>query len=94
MVNEQQKHTSTTHTPEKSWVSLFETEEVHISEITVGDTVIEDGEAMTVGKESFNRCPFMGLSLFGDTYLLGRRLVTRLVTCEDGKLVRLTQPTG
>ena len=53
-----------------------ETKEVHISTIKIGDTVLHNGELRTVGKESFNRSEFMGVSIFGDCYRLGTKKVT------------------
>lgn len=52
-------------------------ESVHISEIRIGDLVEINGVVKTVGRNNLKYDPFMGLSLFGDTYHLGTRPVTR-----------------
>lgn len=51
---------------------------LHISKIEPGDTVMHNGKKVTVGKADLKTCPFMGLSLFGDTYNLGQKLVQRV----------------
>jgi hypothetical protein len=66
---------------------LFECEKVHISQIRQGDTVFHNGESKTVGKNSLKYNSFCGYTLFGDSYLLGRRPVIRFITVEGGKLV-------
>ena len=53
--------------------------EVHISKIEPGDTVIHNGKEKTVGKDDISYCPFMGISLFGDTYRLGTVLVKKVL---------------
>ena len=54
--------------------------QTHISEISVGDTILcPDGRIRTVGKRDIHHCPFMGRSIFGDTYQLGYSPVLRVV---------------
>jgi hypothetical protein len=53
-------------------------ENVHISLVKHGDTVMHDGEILTVDKNSIRKCPFMGRTLFGDCYRLGTKLVQRV----------------
>lgn len=50
----------------------------HITDIRQGDTVMHDGAMRTVSGNNIGRCPFMGRSLFGDTYKLGTELVQRV----------------
>ncbi len=59
-------------------VRQFPCERVHISEITVGDTVYIDGVLRTVSRANF--CPdgFMGPTLFGDSFHLGTKKITRV----------------
>lgn len=45
---------------------------VHISTIKHGDTVLIDGVEKTVGKNHIKYDQFMGYSLFGDSFMLGR----------------------
>ena len=54
-------------------------EEVHISRIHAGDTVFHAGKVRTVCRSDLKSDDFMGPTLFGDSYLLGRRPVQRLV---------------
>ena len=53
----------------------MKTKLVHKSEIKIGDTVIHNGELITVGKESISHDEFMGILLFGDSYRLGYKMV-------------------
>lgn len=50
---------------------------VHISQIRIGDTVEIDGNLKTVGRHNLKNDVFMGRTLFGDSYRLGRLPVTR-----------------
>lgn len=50
---------------------------VHITDIQPGDIVLRDGVAVTVGPKDIKRCPFMGSSIFGDSYLAGHRPVPK-----------------
>lgn len=53
-------------------------EKVHISQIRVGDTIIHEGFMRTVSGNNIKRCSFMGKTIFGDSYNLGYKLVTRV----------------
>ena len=57
---------------------------VHISTIKAGDTIIHNGEVKTVSGNNIKYCSFMGVSLFGDSYNLGHKLVTKII---DNKLL-------
>lgn len=57
---------------------------VHISAIKVGDTVKHDGAIRTVCANDLKSCPFMGITLFGDSYQLGYKLVDK-VTDKHGR---------
>jgi hypothetical protein len=54
-------------------------QKVHISQIRPGDTVFHEGHERTVSKSNIKRSPFMGVSLFGDTYNLGYKKVTKIL---------------
>ena len=54
------------------------TEQVHISKIGIGDTIIHDNHERTVCKSNIIHDSFMGTSLFGDSYNLGYKFVTRI----------------
>ena len=56
----------------------YSTSEVHISSIKPGDTVKHEGIIKTVSKNNIKRCSFMGLTLFGDSYQLGYKPVSRV----------------
>lgn len=51
----------------------------HISLIRPEDTVFHEGRVRTVGYKDIKRDAFMCHTLFGDSYILGRRPVHRLV---------------
>ena len=53
-------------------------EEVHISLIQGGDTIVHEGKMRTVCNGNIKSCSFMGKSLFGDSYHSGRKTVTRV----------------
>lgn len=53
-------------------------DEVHISQISVGDTVEHEGKITTVCAKDIRRDRFMGLTLFGDSYRLGYKPVKRV----------------
>lgn len=54
-------------------------EMTHISEIRQGDTIEHHGSLITVDGNHIRKCQFMGLSIYGDTYSLGNKLVKRAV---------------
>lgn len=59
----------------------FNIEEVHISQIRVGDVVLHDNnETETVCRKYLKYDSFMGIALFGSSYKLGRTLVKRSIT--------------
>lgn len=55
------------------------TEKVHISRIRIGDAIIHNGKERTVTGEFIKRDSFMGISIFGDTYHFGYKLVERVI---------------
>ena len=57
----------------------FKTENVHISSINVGDVVMFEGKTKTVCCDDIRRDPFMGLTLFGDSYRLGYKPVKKVI---------------
>jgi hypothetical protein len=58
---------------------LYEIKEVHISTIRGGDTVMHNGEMKTVSFNNIKRDSFMGSSIFGDSYKLGRKKVQKII---------------
>jgi len=54
-------------------------EQVHITEIKSGDAIMHNGELKTVCNRTLKRSEFMGTTLFGDSYSLGYKLVTRVL---------------
>jgi len=56
----------------------YTTSQIHISNVTVGDTVIHNNEMKTVSNTNIKRDSVMGTSIFGDTYHLGKNLVTKV----------------
>lgn len=53
--------------------------EVHISTIRGGDTVEHNGQMKTVCFNDIKYCSFMGHSIFGDSYKIGRTLVKKII---------------
>lgn len=51
---------------------------VHINDIKVGDTVEHHGVIKTVGACNMGGDKFIGRTLWGDSYMGGRKLVTRV----------------
>lgn len=57
----------------------MKTENVHISRINAGDTINHNGKLRTVNRENIKRNTFSGITLFGDSYNLGHKLVKRIL---------------
>lgn len=51
---------------------------VHISQISVGDTIEHEGELKTVSGNNIKKS-FMGITIFGDSYNLGTKPVKKVV---------------
>lgn len=59
-------------------IHVSKIEDVHISQIRRGDTVLHNGKLETVCRSSISWCDFMGASLFGDSYRCGTVPVKRV----------------
>lgn len=57
----------------------MKTIEVHISTIVAGDTIMHNGEMKTVSGNNIKFDSFMGTTLFGDSYRLGHKKVTKVL---------------
>ena len=58
----------------------YRIENIHISTVKVGDTILHtDGQLRTVCRNNIKVDQFMGLSLFGDTYMLGLQPVKKVI---------------
>jgi hypothetical protein len=57
----------------------METIQQHISMITVGDTILHNGEVKTVSGHNIKYNSFIGITLFGDSYNLGYKKVIKLI---------------
>ena len=57
----------------------IEYEKVHISTIKQGDVILHNGELVTVSNNFIKRDPFMGLTLYGDSYNLGNKPVIKVI---------------
>lgn len=53
-------------------------EEVNIKDIRIGDAVLHEGYIRTVGANNLKHSDFMGITLWGDSYKLGYKLVKRI----------------
>ena len=60
-------------------------EKVHISRVRSGDTIVHDGVLSTVTSTNISWSSFTGRTLFGDSYRLGRKLVTRVTLKNYGR---------
>ena len=58
-------------------MSAFIFSEVCINSLSVGDVVLHNGKEMTVSRGDIKRCSFFGVTLFGDSYHLGRKKVMK-----------------
>jgi len=63
----------------------MELENVHISEIKSGDAIMHNEKIRTVCNRTIQKSSFMGITLFGDSYSLGYKLVQRVVFLRDKK---------
>lgn len=57
----------------------MKTKEVDIFSIKHGDTIVHNGNVVTVTAKDIRRDSFMGITLFGDSYSLGRKPVVKVV---------------
>lgn len=53
-------------------------EQIHITDVKIGDAILHNGEVKTVCNQTRKVCQFMGVTLFGDSYNIGNKLVTRV----------------
>lgn len=58
-------------------MSAFIFNEVDISTIRHGDTILHEGEEITVDKKDITITDFMGISIFGDCYHSGCKKVLK-----------------
>lgn len=54
-------------------------QKIHISLVRAGDTVFHDGKVKTVCPNNLTYDTFMEHGLFGDSYILGRKPVQRVI---------------
>ncbi|MEX0597122.1 MAG: hypothetical protein WD512_11535 [Candidatus Paceibacterota bacterium] len=54
------------------------TQNVHISTITIGDTIEHNGQLKTVTATNIGGDSFIGRTLFGDSYNSGRKQVKKV----------------
>lgn len=69
---------------------FYEIVETHVSDIKCGDCIMERGILVTVSKNQIKRDPFMGITIRGDSYHLGRKPVMKAVIktmLPDGSLI-------
>lgn len=61
-------------------LTKYKTIQTHISNIKPFDTILHtDGLIRTVSNSNIKQDKFMGVSLFGDSYNLGYKLVTKII---------------
>ena len=54
-------------------------EKVHISRIRIGDTVCHNNKIRTVCNRTLKYSEFMGVTLFGDSYNIGYKMVEKVI---------------
>ena len=52
---------------------------IDISMLQLGDTVIHEGKERTLTKSNLKRDSFIGTTVYGDSYNLGHKPVTRII---------------
>jgi len=64
-------------------------ESVHISRISIGDTIEHEGKITTISGNNIKINTFMGTTLFGDSYNFGNKAVNKVVAWvgENGLLI-------
>jgi len=58
--------------------SPFTTEQVHKDVIRPDDIIVFHGKEVNVGSKDIKEDPFMGRTIFGDSFQIGYQSVTRL----------------
>lgn len=62
----------------------YDIKEVHKSEIVAGDVILwHDGSLKTVCRENITHDSFMGLCLFGDSFMLGYQKVKKVINLKN-----------
>jgi len=56
----------------------YKIQQVHKDNVFAGDSIEHNGKIMTVSNCDF-RVGFMGLTIFGDSYCLGRKQVKKVI---------------
>lgn len=64
---------------EKEIIFNNKIEKVHISEIKHKDTILIDGEMITVGKNDIKNDPFYGMSIHGEYFRHTQKMVDRVL---------------
>lgn len=52
---------------------------VSIHDVRCGDTIMHQGKMKTVSRSNFGRDDLMGLTLFGDSFKLGREPIQKVI---------------
>lgn len=58
---------------------IYDIVETHVSDIKHGDTIIENGELVTVSRNYIKRDPLLGTTIRGNSYNGGRKPVLKAV---------------
>ncbi len=61
----------------------------HISKVRSGDTIFHQGEIKTLTDCNIKNCPFMGISIWGDSYQLGNKPVIVLTNLKCNNIPEL-----
>lgn len=57
----------------------YQIKETHITDIKVGDTILHNGKIQTVSGNNLKQSDGMGITLFGDSYVLGYKPVQKVL---------------
>lgn len=58
---------------------IYDVVETHVSDIKHGDTIIENGELVTISRSYIKRDPLIGTTIRGNSYHGGRKSVLKAV---------------
>lgn len=58
---------------------IYDIVEAHVSDIKHGDTILENGELVTVSRNYIKRDPLVGITVRGNSYHGGRKPVLKAV---------------
>ena len=58
---------------------MYDIIEVNIKDVKAGDLILFNNEIKTVNKKDIHFSEFMGISIFGDNFKCGHKLVKKII---------------